>query len=121
MNEVLFLKGEDVTVTADGVTLGGVTAAECGERTEWETYGEILTDIPVARYGKTVYIIKLTLNAQPYGSLGLSPGTVTLSYGDTEVVYTGCRVEQVKCEIMPRETVRYVVTLAAEERSESHE
>ena len=73
MNEVLFLKGEDVTVTADGVTLGGVTAAECGEKTEWETYGEILTDIPVARYGKMVYIIKLTLNAQPYGSLGLSP------------------------------------------------
>ena len=46
---------------------------------------------------------------------------MTLSYGDTEVVYTGCRVEQVKCEIMPRDTVRYVVTLAAEERSESHE
>ena len=51
MNEVLFLKGEDVTVTADGVTLGGIVSVTCGETTEWEIYGEILTDIPAARYG----------------------------------------------------------------------
>lgn len=41
MNEVLFLKGEDVTVTADGVTLGGIVSVTCGETTEWEIYGEI--------------------------------------------------------------------------------
>ena len=49
MNEVLFLKGEDVTVTADGVTLGGIVSVTCGETTEWEIYGEILTDIPAVR------------------------------------------------------------------------
>ena len=121
MNEVLFLKGADVTVTADGVTLGGVISVTCGEKTEWETYGEVLTDIPAARYGKAVYTVTLTMNAQPYGSLGLSPASVTLEYGDTQVIYSACRVEQIQCEILPANTVNYIVTLTAEERSESHD
>jgi len=121
VNEVLFLKGEDVTVTADGVTLGGIVSVTCGETTEWEIYGEILTDIPAARYGKTVYTVTLTMNAQPYGSLGLSPESVLLEYGDTQVLYTACRVEKIQCEILPANTVSYVVTLASEERSESRE
>ncbi len=121
MNEVLFLKGKDVTVTADGVTLGGVVSVTCGEKTEWEIYGEVLTDIPAEQFGKTVYTVTLTMNAQPYGSLGLSPASVLLEYGNTQVLYTACRVEQIQCEILPANTVSYVVTLAAEERSESHD
>ena len=121
MSEVLFLKGADVTVTADGVTLGGVVSVVCGEKTAWETYGEVLTDIPAAQFGTTAYTVVLTMTAQPYGSLGLSPASLTLEYGGTQVSYTDCRVEQVKCEILPAERVRYVVTVAAGERSETHD
>ena len=121
MNEVVFLRGSDVTVTADGTALGGVISVECAEETEWEHYGEVLSDIPAASFGRTVYKVRLALNAQPYGSLGLSPARLSLEYGDTCVLYTGCRVENIKCEILPRDTVRYIVTVAAQERSELHD
>lgn len=117
MNEMTFLKGADVTVAADGVTLGGVTAVECGEDNKVEVFGEFLTDVPAAQFPKTAYYIKITMKAQPYGSLGLNPGTVELVYGGRRVTYSDCCVEKVKCEVLPASAVRYTVTLRAGGRS----
>ena len=114
---VTFLKGSDVTVRADGAVVGGVLSAETGQKNTVEKIEEYLTDVPVAQFSKTSYYIKLIMQVQPYGMLGLDPGEVSLSYGGSRVVYTRCCVENVKCEILPDSAVRYTVLISAGERS----
>ena len=45
-----FLKGCDVTVTADGARVGGVISVECGQNNTVEKIEEYLTDVPVAQF-----------------------------------------------------------------------
>ncbi|MEE1264090.1 hypothetical protein [Ruminococcus sp.] len=114
---VTFLNGADVTVRADGVVVGGVIKAETGQKNTVDKIEEYLTDVPVAQFSETSYYIKLTMKAQPYGTLGLDPGEVSLSCGGCRVVYTGCCVQNVKCEILPNSAVQYTVLISAGERS----
>lgn len=118
---VEYLNGSDVTVIADGVTVGGVLSAECGQQNEVERIEEYLTDVPVAQLPVTSYYIKLRMRVQPYGSLGLNPDEVVLQSGARRVTYRRCAVESVKCEILPRLAVEYTVTLSAGERSETND
>ena len=112
-----YLKGDDVTVTADGSVIGGVLGVECGRRNSVEKIEEYLTDVPVAQFPKTVYYVTLRLQAQPYATLGFVPAEVSLICGSCRVSYTDCCVEHVKGEILPHAAVEYTVTLTAGERS----
>ncbi len=98
---VTYLKGKDVTVSADGVVVGGVLAVECGQNNTVEKIEEYLTDVPVAQFSNAAYYVKLRMRLQPYSSIGLNPSEVSLTFGSSRVVYTDCCVENVKCEILP--------------------
>jgi len=112
-----FLKGCDVTVTADGARVGGVISVECGQNNTVEKIEEYLTDVPVSQLSSSSYYVKLRMRVQPYSSIGLNPSSVTLAYGNKRVSYTGCCVESVKCEILPDSAVEYAVMISAGERS----
>ena len=120
MNEH-FLNGREVTVAVDGEILGGVLYAGTCSQTEAVRVEEYLNPEPVARLPRTVYIIKLRLNRQPYADIGFSPESVELRYRDITERYSGCCVTEIKCEVLPRSVVEYAVTIEADERSWQHD
>ena len=119
MNEH-FLNGREVTVAMGGEVLGGVLYAETDSRTEAVKVEEYLNPDPVARLPRTVYTIKLRLNRQPYADVGFAPQCVELRYRGICERYSGCRVTEIKCEVLPRSVVEYAVTIEADERSCQH-
>lgn len=114
---VTYLKGKDVTVSADGIVVGGVLAVECGQNNTVEKIEEYMTDVPVAQFSNAAYYVKLRMRLQPYSSIGLNPSEVSLTFGSSRVVYTDCCVENVKCEILPDSAVEYTIMILAGERS----
>ncbi|MBR1483339.1 MAG: hypothetical protein IJ598_10280 [Ruminococcus sp.] len=113
----IYARGGEVVVRADGRIVGGVLSAQCVQDNRIENYGEYLTDAPVMRVPHTAHTVVLTTLSQPYATLGLEPEELSLECSGKRVVYTDCRVESVKCEILPDTAMVYTVTITADERS----
>ena len=116
----LFLNGREVTVAVDGDILGGVLYARTVSHTRETEVQEYLSPAPVARQPQTSYTVLLRLNRQPYADVGFAPQRVELRYRGICERYSGCRVTEIKCEVLPRSVVEYAVTIEADERSCQH-
>lgn len=115
-----FVKGQNVTIRLDSVILGGVTKAVCKIEYKYREIREFLSDTPVDEIVESIYRIELTLNSScnmPF-LRNRYFGRLEMSDGNSTVIYSDCRVDNVNVTVNSRGAVEYDVRITAGKRDE---
>lgn len=114
MNTLRITRGEDIELYADGELLCGVTDFSVREEKNYHEVYEYLREEPCERIATdSRYTIEMSiLSMFHYEVLSADSFTISVIDGDTEYLYSGCRLQEHGRDIKARRrlTDRYIIT-----------
>lgn len=118
MADFAFNKGDDYTVLADGVAVGGIEKMTCATKNSYSVISQFLTDIAVAKIPEKSYELTFVMNCEGENIFSTKTdfSTIKLVGKNNTVTYIQCYVKQIESVINSSGTVEERVVITAEER-----
>lgn len=118
MENFVFERGRDVVIKLNGNAVGGIQKAVCSTENSFTDIGSFLDDESVYRIENTEYCITLQMNTKSITPFEEQETFDELVIVDdiAEIIYSDCRVENIKLVVDAMKPISCEVKIIAEER-----